>query len=78
MPDSDRSGARWRNTVLVAAVVALIVRFLFPPVGVVLFMVTTVMAASRFREMPALTVLVALAAVFSATSMPPSFLSARP
>lgn len=63
---------------LVAAVAALIVRFLFPPAGVVLFMVATVMAASRFREMPALTVLVALAAVLAATSMPPSFLSGHP
>lgn len=77
MSDSGGQGAKWRNTVLVAAVASLIVRFLFPPLGVALFMVTTVMAASRFREMPVVTVLVAVAAVLAATSMPASFLSAH-
>lgn len=77
MPDSDRQVAKWRNTVFVAAVASLLVRFLFPPIGVVLFMATTVMAATRFRQMPVVTVLVATVTVLAATSMPASFLAAH-
>lgn len=38
------------------AAISLFVALSYPPVGAILFVVTTVMAATRFSEMPILTI----------------------
>lgn len=73
-PD-EVSGDRYGLVVAVVAGVSLVAAFIFPPAGVVLFMVTTVLAVRRFRQMPVTVIVVATAALLAALATPSSFLS---
>lgn len=68
-------GDWWALVVSIAAGASLIAAFVFPPAGVVLFMLTTALALRRFRQMPVTVIVVAVAAVLAALATPPSFLS---
>lgn len=71
----DARRSRWGLLVVIAAGVSLVATFCFPPAGVVLFMVTTALAARRFRQMPVTVIVVAVAAVLAALATPTSFLA---
>jgi hypothetical protein len=67
-------GSRW-NGVIGAAALATLATLWFPPVGAVLFVVTTCYAAGHFRQMPITTVLLVVATTVALLAAPGAFLT---
>lgn len=63
------------RTILVMAVVSLLATLWYPPVGAVLFIVTTVMACRRFRKMPVIASVLITATVIAIAAAPGAFLT---
>jgi hypothetical protein len=75
---SGQRRSRWWNAVATLAVVSLVATAWVPSAGVALFMLTTIVAVTHYREMPVLALLVVTATLFAAVTLPASFLPSHP